>query len=91
MKRPLSISVQAEHTPQGSERNPCLAVERFGQDARNCRLANAPGASKQVGMMQPFLIKGVGKRPDHVILSGQINEALGTPFAGENLSLRHDI
>lgn len=42
-------------------------------------------------MMQPFLFKRVGKRPDHVILSGQFRKDLGAPFAGKDLSLGHDI
>ena len=76
--------------PQGVERDAGLAIERLGQNARERGLADAAGAGKQIGMMQPLLFKRVGKRPDHVILSDQLGKALRAPFAGENLSLGHE-
>jgi hypothetical protein len=42
-------------------------------------------------MMQPFLVKRIGKRPDHVLLSGQLGKGSGAPFAGKDLGLGHDI
>ena len=72
-------------------RNPRLAIERLGQNAGNSGFADTACARKQVGMVQPFLFKRVGKRPDHMILSGQLGKDPGAPFAGKDLSLRHDI
>src|SRR6185437_2790700 len=77
--------------PTGDRCHTYLAVERFGQNASDGRLSHAAGARKQISMMQALLFKCIGKRPDHMILSGQFRKVLWPPFAGENLSLGHNI
>ena len=64
MKRPASISLQAEHVPHGGGVIPVSAIERLGENARDRGLADAAGACKQIGMVQSLLLQRVDKRPD---------------------------
>ena len=60
-----------------------LAVERFGQDARERGLANAPGSGEQPGVMQALRVERMGERAHHVILSHQGIERSRPPLAGQ--------
>src|SRR5574337_290854 len=66
-----------------------LAVERFGEDARYRRLADAVGADEQVGVVDPSRVQRVGQRAHHVLLSDQFGEPARAPLAGEYL-IGHD-
>ncbi len=66
-----------------------LAVQAFGQDAREGRLAHTAGPGEQVRVVQAFLIQRVAQRLDHVLLPDQRLERARTPLAGENL-VGHD-
>ena len=58
-----------------------FAVERFRQDARDRRLADAARAGEQERMMDLAAVERVAQRAQHVLLSDHLGEALGAPFA----------
>ena len=76
-KRPASISMQAEHLPQGCARDPGLAVQALRQDARERRLADAARAGEQVGVVQPLLLERVPQRAHDVLLPDQLPKSRG--------------
>ena len=60
------------------------AVQRFGQDARHRRLANAPGAGEQIGVVQSLRVQRVGQRTHHMLLADHFREILRAVLAGEH-------
>ncbi len=60
------------------------AVERHGQDAGDGGLADAAMAAENVAVRDAFLRKRVEQRAGDVVLPGDVREALGAIFAGEN-------
>lgn len=60
MKTAFVIARHAVQTPQGSAVTP-LAVQALGEDARDGRLADAPRAGEQEGMVYAALGQGVGQ------------------------------
>src|SRR5215208_6729686 len=48
--------------PARVRRGPLLAVQRAGQDPRRRRLATAPRAAEQVGVVDPAAVDGVHQR-----------------------------
>ncbi|OEZ64813.1 hypothetical protein JAB2_39240 [Janthinobacterium sp. HH100] len=61
------------------------AIERFGQDARQGRLADAARAREQVGVMQSAAVQGMRERAHDVLLADERLEILGAVFTGEDL------
>jgi hypothetical protein len=62
-----------------------LAIQRFGEDARNRGLADAAGAGEQVGVVHAAGIERIGERTHHVFLPDQLGEFARTPLASEYL------
>ena len=75
------------HTALATRRgtDPGLAVQRLGQNPRQRGLANATGACKQVGVMQPIMVQCIAQRTHHVFLTDHLGEVARAPFAGKNL------
>ncbi len=65
--------------------NLVAAIERHGQDPGDGGLAYAAMPTEDVAMGHPLLLQSVAQGSGHMILSGDIREALGTVFAGEYL------
>ena len=61
-----------------------FAVEGFGQYSRDRRLAHAPGAGEQVGVVQPAARQRVAQRLHDVRLADHLREAARTVLAGED-------
>jgi hypothetical protein len=57
-----------------------LAIQCFGEDPRDRRLANPTRSGKQVGMMQAASRQRIGQRPDDVRLPHERLEAPRPPF-----------
>ncbi|VVD92244.1 hypothetical protein PNO31109_01673 [Pandoraea nosoerga] len=66
-------------------RDPRLAIERLGQNARQRSLADAARTGKQIGVMQTLLLERVRQRTHDMLLAHQGREAFGAPFAREYL------
>ncbi|VWC31277.1 hypothetical protein BPS26883_06424 [Burkholderia pseudomultivorans] len=62
-----------------------FTVERFREDPRQRRLADAAGTGKQIGVMETPAVERVRERPDDVLLADERSEILRTPLACENL------
>ena len=60
-----------------------FAIEALGEDARDGGLAHAAGAGEEEGVMDAVGGERVGERLQHMLLAGELLEALGAPFTGE--------
>ena len=67
----------------GSGRDPGLAVQAFGEDARDGGLAHPAGAGEEKGVMHPAGLERVHERTAYVILADQLGKGPRTPFARE--------
>ncbi len=65
-----------------------LAIERFGENARDGGLAHATGAGEQERVMHAPTVERVTERADHVFLAYEFGKTLRAPLAGEN-KIRH--
>src|ERR1700733_984166 len=65
--------------------NLVAAIEGHGQDPGDGRLAYAAMPTEDVAVGHPLLLQSVAQGAGHMLLAGDIGEALGTIFAGENL------
>ena len=61
------------------------AIQRHCQDSGDGRFADAAVPTEDVSVGHPLLFQSVGQSTGHVVLAGDIGEALRTVFAGENL------
>ena len=61
------------------------AIQTFGEDAGDGRLARATRATKQVGVRDALLFDGVGERLRDVFLPDDIGKPLRTVFSGDYL------
>ena len=77
--------MHARHLPHGRVGHARFAVERFRDDARERRLADAARAGEEIGVVQPLLAQRVRERAHDVLLADELGEAPGAPLAGENL------
>ena len=62
-----------------------LAVEALGEDPRDGGLADPARSGEQEGVVDPPAVERMGQCADHVLLADELGEALGPPFAGEDL------
>ena len=62
-----------------------LTIQGFGKYARKGRLADAAGACKQIGVVQPLLFQRMCQGAHDVLLPDQRVKIFGTVFSGENL------
>ncbi len=67
----------------GLGRGPALADQALGEDPRRGRLAEAPDAAKQVGVMDPVGPDRVLERARDVLLADHVGEALRSILARE--------
>ncbi len=65
-----------------------LAIQRFGENARNRGLAHAAGAGEQKCVVHTPTVERVTERADHVFLAYEFGKTLRAPLAGEN-KIRH--
>src|SRR4029077_6669792 len=66
-------------------RDASLAVEAFGENPRQRRLADAARAGEEIGVVQPLLLESVTKRTDHMFLADQAAEVSRSPLARKYL------
>ena len=85
MNRPASMAAQALQVPQGGGCHAGFAVETTRQNSGDCRFTNAPGASKQVRVMEPISVERVRQGFADVILSNQVGKPSGSPLSCQNL------
>ena len=71
-----------------SRRLAALAVQRFGEDARNRRLADTARAGEQERMMHAIGIERIAERAHDVFLADQLGKPFRPPFARKDL-IRH--
>ena len=71
--------------PAGLGHHAVVAVQRFGEDARDRRLAHAARAGEEVGVVQALLLERVGERANDVLLAHQAAEIPRPPLAGKYL------
>ena len=64
---------------------PLLAVEAFGQNARNRGFAHAARAGEQISMMQAAFVERIAQSLHHMLLADQIGKGFRPPLTGENL------
>jgi hypothetical protein len=69
----------------GRCRDSGLAIQRFGEDARQGRLADPPRTGKQIGVVQALLGERVRQRTDHMLLPNQRRKIARPPLARKNL------
>ena len=69
----------------GGGTDTAFAVEALGDNPRQGGLAHAPGAGKQIGVMQATVVQAVDQRLQHMLLPHHLIEGAGAPFAGEDL------
>ena len=62
--------------------NLVAAIQRHGQDPGDGRLADAAVPAEDVAVGHTLLFESVAQGTGHVLLAGDIGEALGTVFAG---------
>ena len=74
--------MQAEHTPQGVGVIPVSQLSALARMRAIVVLPTPAGAGKQISMVQPFLLKGIGQRPDDVLLPDQFVEAAWDAICG---------
>ena len=65
-------------------RDALLTIERLGQNSRDGRLANTPGACKKVSMVKSLLCQGIGQGLHHVRLPHQLGEGLWAILSGKD-------
>lgn len=82
------MSRQAGHWPAWVGTGAGLAVERFGENARDGGLAHAAGAGEQERVMHAPTVERVTERADHVFLAYEFGKTLRAPLAGKN-EIRH--
>ena len=58
------------------------AIERHGQDSGDGGFADAAMSTEDVPMSDSLLLEGVAQSASHVILAGDVGEALRAVFAG---------
>src|SRR5205814_253303 len=63
----------------GSRGNADLAVEAFGENARDGGLADTASAGKQKRVMDPSGFERVRQRPTHMLLSDELCKFFGAP------------
>jgi hypothetical protein len=61
------------------------AIQRFGEDARGGRLADAADAGEEVGVMDAAPLDRILERADRRLLADDVIERLGAVFARESL------
>ncbi|MCY1311089.1 hypothetical protein D9M70_613540 [compost metagenome] len=62
-----------------------LAIQAFGENARDGGLANAPGAGKEIGVVQALVVQCIDQGFQHMSLPDHFAERARTPFACKNL------
>ena len=67
-----------------------LAIERFGQNARDRGLAHAAGAGEQICVVQALLDQRIGQGLDHMLLPHHFGEIARAVFARE-YKVRHGV
>ena len=68
----------------GAAADPALAVETFGEHARQRGFAYAAGAREEVGVVQAVAVQRVRERTQHMALPDHLGKITRTPFPGEN-------
>ena len=68
----------------GRRRYARFAVQGFGEDARDRRLADPARPGKQKRMVHATRLERVDERPHDVLLSGELTEIARPPFASES-------
>ena len=66
-----------------------IAIQRLGENARECGLARAARAGEEVGVVQALRLEGVHEGRHHVLLADDLLEGPGTPLSGQDL-VRHE-
>ncbi len=61
-----------------------LAVQRFGENARDGGLAHAAGAGEQERVVHAATVERIAERADHVFLANEFGKTLRAPLTGEN-------
>src|SRR5262249_49408907 len=76
--------------PTGRQRRALHAVEGPGEDLRHRGLAGPPRADEQVGVVDSVLLDRVRERPDDVLLTHHLREALRPVAAIKRGGLGHE-
>ena len=72
-------------TATGFRTDAGLTVQAFGENSRDCGLAHAARAGKQVRVMQAVVVQRVHQRLQYVFLAHHFAETTGPPLACEYL------